>query len=307
MTLSKTILIATALMATTQFAEASNYTCAKGQMGLGSGEWMGHSYSTNTTDPEACKAHCEATAGCTGFDLYEHVQADSCRLTRNSTGFRKVGTSVRDICTKTDALGGNGQPMAQFFGLSDSDANTAAPAVVSPPTCDTGYTAVSGDIGGWGSINGKGGGQVVVSTGECASLCDSEATCLSYEVGHHIGNLTCNLNTSDQINRVAYGDFAFCKKFGPDKTVTFGGSGGSYFAPQPVRSIAIRAGRLVDAIVINGVRYGVGGVSHTPPSLDINTFEVTVRPAPGGPHQNHHELGTEHQAGGSGVPHRPSR
>ena len=156
-------------LATTQFAEASNYTCAKGQMGLGSGEWMGHSYSTNTTDPEAA-AHCEATAGCTGFDLYEHVQADSCRLTRNSTGFQ-LGTSVRDICTKTDALSGNGQPMAQFFGLSDSDANTAAPAVVSPPTCDTGYTAVSGDISGWGSINGKGGGQVVVSTGECASLC----------------------------------------------------------------------------------------------------------------------------------------
>ena len=92
--------------------------------------------------------------------------------------------------------------------------------------------------------------------------------------------LTCNLNTSDQINRVAYGDFAFCKKFGPDKTVTFGGSGGGYFAPQPVRSIAIRAGRLVDAVVINGVRYGGGGGSQTH-TLTLGHYEyiseVTVR------------------------------
>eukprot|EP01083_Nonionella_stella_P138862 422686_1 len=37
--------------------------------------------------------------------------------------------------------------------------------------CPVGYYQQIGDIGGWGSINGDGGGQSVANCGECATLC----------------------------------------------------------------------------------------------------------------------------------------
>jgi hypothetical protein len=80
--------------------------------------------------------------------------------------------------------------------------------------CTGGYIAVSGDIGGWGSVNGIGGGQRVSSCSACISLCDQQgAACLSTECSP--STLQCNLNArSDVDTTIGFLDFAFCKKPG---------------------------------------------------------------------------------------------
>ena len=78
--------------------------------------------------------------------------------------------------------------------------------------CPDGYSAKSGDISGWGKINGKGGGQIVAEPGECAELCDSEESCESYEIGYDHGAFKCNLNTSAEPSTTPYKSYEFCSK-----------------------------------------------------------------------------------------------
>ena len=61
-------------------------------------------------------------------------------------------------------------------------------------TCPSGYVQRSGDIKGWGAVNGIGGGQHVAGCSTCASLCDREVGCLSYECSPV--ELRCNLNAA---------------------------------------------------------------------------------------------------------------
>ena len=89
-------------------------------------------------------------------------------------------------------------------------------------------------------------------------------TNLVFAIAATLASLTAGVNTAAAYSQ-AHCDSVYTElnQFGGTETKSYGGSGGSYFAPQPVRSIAIRAGRLVDAVVINGVRYGGGGGSQT--------------------------------------------
>merc|ERR1711997_351565 len=62
------------------------------------------------------------------------------------------------------------------------------------PECGAGYTLGSGDVGGWNSINGKGGQNYLKANSQaCADDCDSERTCMSYEYYKYKG--ICTLNT----------------------------------------------------------------------------------------------------------------
>ena len=79
--------------------------------------------------------------------------------------------------------------------------------------CAEGYTeSPDSDVGGWGKINGKGGGQQVESASECAGLCDSEPECGSFEFSPT--EKKCNLNLkSAQIKKgSSYKDYALCVK-----------------------------------------------------------------------------------------------
>jgi len=76
--------------------------------------------------------------------------------------------------------------------------------------CSDGYTELSGDIGGWGTVNGKGGGVAVSVCDECAELCNGDAECRSYECSP--SRLQCNLNAGADPTNGSYLDFAFCQK-----------------------------------------------------------------------------------------------
>ena len=75
--------------------------------------------------------------------------------------------------------------------------------------CEIGYTNVTGDIPGWGSIDGRGYGASVASCAACASLCDDTAGCRSYECSPTA--LLCNLNdVALPTKPISFLDFAFC-------------------------------------------------------------------------------------------------
>ncbi len=78
--------------------------------------------------------------------------------------------------------------------------------------CTGGYTAVLGDILGWGSVNGFGAGQIVASCSECIALCDQQGpACLSTECSP--STLQCNLNAHSNVDTTtSFGDFSFCVK-----------------------------------------------------------------------------------------------
>ena len=44
-----------------------------------------------------------------------------------------------------------------------------------------GYTLMTGDIYGWGTLNGRGGGEVVSDCQVCADICTADSDCGSYE------------------------------------------------------------------------------------------------------------------------------
>lgn len=63
-------------------------------------------------------------------------------------------------------------------------------------------------------------------------------------------------------------------------TNSYGGSGGSAFAPDYIQSLAIRTGSEVDAIIINGTRHGGdGGSQSTTLIFDSDEYinEITIR------------------------------
>jgi len=76
--------------------------------------------------------------------------------------------------------------------------------------CPAGYVAKSGDIPGWGRVGNKGGGQRVSSCRNCASLCTTEAACLSYECSPT--ERKCNLNTARSPTHPSYKDYVFCSR-----------------------------------------------------------------------------------------------
>jgi len=80
-----------------------------------------------------------------------------------------------------------------------SVAPTLAPTSPTPAPsintgCASGYVLIpNGDVGGWGSINGRGGGEILHSCSHCADLCNAENACKSYECDGD-GQIRCSLN-----------------------------------------------------------------------------------------------------------------
>lgn len=85
--------------------------------------------------------------------------------------------------------------------------------------CDAGpgYIAKNGDIGGWGKVNGEGGGMTLKwGASACRLKCEahngtSGETCKSYE--YSIKDNKCSLNTGASPNQKGdYKDYEFCTK-----------------------------------------------------------------------------------------------
>ena len=79
----------------------------------------------------------------------------------------------------------------------------------------------NGDIPGAGSINGRGGSEVVQSCDECAMLCDAETSCGSYECDWNNpddSDIKCYLNKGLQSTSTDCGPICqrmlFCTKTG---------------------------------------------------------------------------------------------
>ena len=86
--------------------------------------------------------------------------------------------------------------------------------------CVEGYRELDGDIPGWGTVWGRGGGESVSSCTECANLCNSVADCHSYECSDT--ELKCNLNAQRYpgcVDRVE--DYYFCAEYPGPAITTF--------------------------------------------------------------------------------------
>ena len=76
--------------------------------------------------------------------------------------------------------------------------------------CPSGYFGQIGDVDGWGSVDGRGGGEVVSSCNQCASICDSKVDCMSFECSG--SERKCNLNSQRDPTHGSFFDFMFCTK-----------------------------------------------------------------------------------------------
>ena len=83
-------------------------------------------------------------------------------------------------------------------------------------SCGTGYVVIdNGDIGGVGSINGRGGSEVVQSCDDCATLCNAETSCGSYECDWNNpddSNIKCNLNKGRESRDTTTSCGAICQR-----------------------------------------------------------------------------------------------
>jgi len=94
--------------------------------------------------------------------------------------------------------------------MRDSTKGSSVYKIVAQAHCVAGYEFNSGDIPGWGQVDGHGGGQAVTDCTECATFCTQVSSCLSYECSPTA--LKCNLNALRFPNGGAYLDYAFCSK-----------------------------------------------------------------------------------------------
>jgi len=81
---------------------------------------------------------------------------------------------------------------------------------VMPSRCGSEYTEKSGDAKGWGTVGGRGKGEVLNARSDCEALCTGFDGCQSYE--YSLTSKKCNLNTAADPNTKAYQDYMFCKK-----------------------------------------------------------------------------------------------
>ena len=76
--------------------------------------------------------------------------------------------------------------------------------------CENGYFVQTGDVPNWGSVNGVGGGGSVSSCSVCATYCDNDDDCNSYECSDSYKR--CSLNYLKHPTAGPYGDYYFCSK-----------------------------------------------------------------------------------------------
>eukprot|EP00961_Rhodomonas_salina_P116601 1569516-Rhodomonas_salina.1 len=77
---------------------------------------------------------------------------------------------VEYLCSESDnecTVNEVGFTGAQISSMDNND-------LLCAKTCADGYVAEQGDVPGWGSINGNGGGEYVSDCGECADMCNAE-------------------------------------------------------------------------------------------------------------------------------------
>merc|ERR1712048_414265 len=121
------------------------------------------------------------------------------------------GNCLSYECAPTQLCASHGNCLSYKCNLNDAADPTADPygdyAFCTKQDCAAGYSKMIGDIRGWGTVDGSGGGQQVSNCHECGKLCSDRANCLSYECSPT--QLKCNLNSADNPTAGAWGDYAF--------------------------------------------------------------------------------------------------
>ena len=70
-----------------------------------------------------------------------------------------------------------------------------------------------GDVAGFGTINGRGGDEVVASQDACANLCSAESSCKSYEFSPATNKCSLNTVATPDLPIIIYEDYIFCAKY----------------------------------------------------------------------------------------------
>jgi hypothetical protein len=96
--------------------------------------------------------------------------------------------------------------------VASSSSSSSSSSSGTNTECGQGYTCMDGDIAGDGDVNGVGNQQPVPTCNACATLCDNDNDCDSYECSPT--TLKCNLNDQALPTGGPNGDFIFCSKGG---------------------------------------------------------------------------------------------
>ena len=135
----------------------------------------------------------------TGASSYNWIAT---KYTASPTTACKVQASFNEAC---------------FVG-TDSTSESYPLTLVATASCAYGYTPQIGDIPGFGTVEARGGGELVSNCDACGTLCNDRALCLSYECSGTL--LKCSLNNARNPSGVQHLDYAFCSKQ-TDVSLTF--------------------------------------------------------------------------------------
>ena len=130
--------------------------------------------------------------------------------------------------------------------------------------CADDYKVMTGDVGGWGKIGSRGGGESVEDCDRCAYMCSGIAACRSYECSET--ELRCNLNTDSKPTHMDYKDYMFCSKDvkrTSQQVMVAGWQGAYYKTPGNISNIPDLLGRKID---FNGTTLEI--------DMDKNSFQA---------------------------------
>ena len=72
---------------------------------------------------------------------------------------------------------------------------------------------MNGDVANFGTINGRGGGEVVANQDACADLCSAESSCKSYEFSPATKKCSLNTQATPDLPLIQFEDYIFCAKY----------------------------------------------------------------------------------------------
>lgn len=145
-------------------------------------------------------------------------------------GVVELDTGYHQVTLDYFEQGGEQGISLKYSGPDTNSKQVSLRANHQPPNpCAGGYKHMTGDVSGWGMIDGKGGGEAVQDCGQCAEMCSIAEACASYECSHTV--LRCNLNKVDKPSSTEdYKDYIFCAKDEKKaSTVMLPGFEGSFF------------------------------------------------------------------------------
>eukprot|EP00976_Prorocentrum_cordatum_P111454 1195369-Prorocentrum_minimum.AAC.2 len=164
--------------------------------------------------------HCSLRRGHSlGHPPAQFTRADSVRLyTRTDSLLQLTGVPTSSAASVSPTTEEPTQTASPTYSLpsgahpSRETANQPAYLARAGACPDGGYFEQIGDILGWGEVGGRGGGEVVSSRNQCASICSSILARMSFECSNSA--LKCSLNSQRDVDptRDAYRECMFCSK-----------------------------------------------------------------------------------------------